>query len=108
MSIASRSRRPLLSLVSLTSLSSVYSWLKKGSPGIRLFPCLLLKRTTAPGLPGTVAVWINRSVIKLRRVCTCSVLARLNNQTITLLDFFHYHVGTGVVNARQAQQGLAQ
>ncbi|EMH92380.1 hypothetical protein MTE1_4222 [Klebsiella pneumoniae JHCK1] len=38
MSIASRSRRPLLSLVSLTSLSSVYSWLKKGSPGIRLFP----------------------------------------------------------------------
>ena len=36
------------------------------------------------------------------------MLARLNNQTITLLDFFHYHVGTGVVNARQAQQGLAQ
>lgn len=107
MSIASRSRRPLLSLVSLTSLSSVYSAQERLS-GYQAVSCLLLKRTTAPGLPGTVAVWINRSVIKLRRVCTCSVLARLNNQTITLLDFFHYHVGTGVVNARQAQQGLAQ
>ncbi len=108
MSIASRSRRPLLSLVSLTSLSSVYSPAQERLSRYQAVSCLLLKRTTAPGLPGTVAVWINRSVIKLRRVCTCSVLARLNNQTITLLDFFHYHVGTGVVNARQAQQGLAQ
>ncbi|CNU75830.1 Uncharacterised protein [Salmonella enterica subsp. enterica serovar Bovismorbificans] len=35
---ASRSRRPLLNFVNVTSLSSVYSWLKKGSPGSRLFP----------------------------------------------------------------------
>lgn len=103
MSIASRSRRPLLSLVSLTSLSSVYSGSRKA---LRVSGCFLpaAKTDNSAGSPGTVAVWINRSVIKLRRVCTCSVLARLNNQTITLLDFFHYHVGTGVVNARQAQQ----
>ena len=106
MSIASRSRRPLLSLVSLTSFGVFLA--QERLSRYQAVSCLLLKRTTAPGLPGTVAVWINRSVIKLRRVCTCSVLARLNNQTITLLDFFHYHVGTGVVNARQAQQGLAQ
>ena len=34
---ASRRRRPLLNFVNVTSLSSVYSWLKKGSPGYRLF-----------------------------------------------------------------------
>lgn len=62
----------------------------------------MLKRTTAPGLPGTVAVWINRSVIKKQRLCTCSVLARLNNQTITLFDLFHHHIGAGVIYAWQA------
>ena len=36
-SSASRSRRPLLNFVNVTSLSSVYSWLKNGSPGFRLF-----------------------------------------------------------------------
>ncbi len=51
MSIASRSRRPLLSLVSLTSLSSVYS-LKKGSP-YQAVSCLLLngqQRRVSPAL----------------------------------------------------------
>lgn len=108
MSIASRSRRPLLEFGKFDFFVFGVFLAQERLSRYQAVSCLLLKRTTAPGLPGTVAVWINRSVIKLRRVCTCSVLARLNNQTITLLDFFHYHIGTGVVNARQAQQGLAQ
>lgn len=102
---ASRRRRPLLNFVNVTSLSSVYSRLKKGSR-VTGFSCPMLKRTTVPGYPSTVAVWINRSVIKIRRFCTCSVLARLNNQTITLLDFFHNNVCPCVIDAVQTQQGF--
>ncbi len=96
-----------LTFVNVTYFVSAYSWLEEGSPGYRLF-LPMLKRRTVPGYPSTVAVWINRSVIKIRRFCTCSVLARLNNQTITLLDFFHNNVCPCVIDARQTQQGFPQ
>lgn len=99
---ASRRRRPLLNFVNVTSLSSVYSRLKKGSPGYRLFLPDAKTDNSTRGYPSTVAVWINRSVIKIRRFCTCSVLARLNNQTITLLDFFHNNVCPCVIDAADA------
>lgn len=64
----------------------------------------MTKNTPSGKSRSSVSVWMNDQYFNQAEfVLHLSCLTGFNHQTVRLLDLFHYHISSSVVNARQTQ-----